>query len=65
MTWRRVFAVDRIGRQATMSGGKVVLFVMAADAQAPTKYGANGTFDSFDDAIEDATPLIDGSLRDR
>ncbi len=51
MTWRRVFMVDRIGREATMNGGEVVLFVMAADAQAPTKYGSNGTFESFDDAI--------------
>ncbi len=47
-----------------MSGGKIVPFLMAADAQAPTKYGPNQTFESFDYAIEDATLFIDGSLRD-
>ncbi len=35
---------------------------MAADAQAPTKYGPNRTFESFYYAIEDATPFIDGRL---
>ncbi len=37
---------------------------MAEDTQAPTKYGRNRTFQSFDYAVEDATPFIDGGLRD-
>ncbi len=47
-----------------MIGNKVALLVMATDTQTPTKYGAYGTCDGLDDAIEDATMLIDGSLQD-
>mmetsp|Transcript_55460 Transcript_55460/g.117920 ORF Transcript_55460/g.117920 Transcript_55460/m.117920 type:complete len:90 (+) Transcript_55460:283-552(+) len=53
-----------IGRILTISGDEVFPFVLAADAQAPTEYRRNGTFQSFDYAVEDTTPFIDGSLRD-
>ncbi len=55
--------VERIRRGATMSGCNVALLVMAMGAQTPTKYGADGMFDGLGDATEDATTLIDGSLR--